>query len=191
MTFSQALTLAEETKLASNSKKSNKSDNYIFKEDSTGSKETLNNINSLSKSLPKNEFAFIGTIKKFTKDFVLCETVYDNNKCVGFALFTKANKLNEDDEILVPNILLKDIKFPIVNIYLAIRNEARGKHLSQQLINKAIPHLKQLGYNKICWSAWFENIASRKAAVSCGFKEVGISKYPTDKDGSHIFIKNI
>ena len=191
MTFSQALTLAEETKLASNSKKSNKSDNYIFKEDSTGSKETLNNINSLSKSLPKNEFVFIGTIKKFTKDFVLCETVYDNDKCVGFALFTKANKLNEDDEILVPNILLKDIKFPIVNIYLAIRSEARGKHLSQQLINKAIPHLKQLGYDKICWSAWFENIASRKAAVSCGFKEVGISKYPTDKDGSHIFIKNI
>ena len=109
MTFSQALALAEEIKLASNSKKSNKSDNYIFKEDSTGSKETLNNINSLSKSLPKNEFAFIGTIKKFTKDFVLCETVYDNDKCVGFALFTKANKLNEDDEILVPNILLKDI----------------------------------------------------------------------------------
>lgn len=191
MTFSQALTLAEETKLAPNSKKSNESNNYIFKEDSTGSKEALNNINSVSKSLPKNEFVFIGTIKKFTKDFVLCETVYDNDKCVGFALFTKTNKLNEDDEILHPNTLLKDIKFPIVNIYLAIRSEARGKHLSQQLINKAIPHLKQLGYDKICWSAWFKNVASRKAAVSCGFKEVGISKYPNDKDGSHIFIKNI
>jgi len=191
MTFSQALTLAEETNLAKNSKKSNKSDNYIFKEDSTGSKETINNINSVSKSLPKNEFAFIGTIKKFTKDFVLCETVYDNNKCVGFALFTKTNKLNEDDEILHPNTLLNDIKFPIVNIYLAIRSEARGKHLSQQLINKAIPHLKQLGYDKICWSAWFKNIASKKAAISYGFKEVGISKYPDDKDGYHIFIKNI
>ena len=191
MTFSQALELAEETNLASNNKKFNKPDNYTFKEDSIGSKETLNNINSVTKSLPKNEFAFIGTIKKFTKDFVLCETVYDNDKCVGFALFTKTNKLNEDDEILYPNTLLKDIKFPIVNIYLAIRSEARGKHLSQQLINKAIPHLKQLGYDKICWSAWFKNIASRKAAVSCGFKEVGISKYPTDKDGSHIFIKNI
>ena len=191
MTFSQALTLAEETNIASNSKKSNKPDNYTFKEDSAGSKETLNNINSVSKSLPKNEFVFIGTIKKFTKDFVLCETVYDDDKCVGFALFTKTNKLNEDDEILVPNTLSNDIKFPIVNIYLAIRNEARGKHLSQQLINKAIPHLKQLGYNKICWSAWFKNIASRKAAISYGFKEVGISKYPDDKDGYHIFIKNI
>ena len=191
MTFSQALTLAEETNLASNSKKTNKSDNYTFKKDSAGSKETLNNINSVTESLPKNEFIFIGNIKKFTKDYVFCETVYNNGKCVGFALFTKTNKLNEDDEILVPNTLSNDIKFPIVNIYLAIRNEARGKHLSQQLINKAIPHLKQLGYNKICWSAWFKNIASRKAAVSCGFKEVGISKYPTDKDGSHIFIKNI
>ena len=191
MTFSQALILAEETDLVKNSKKSNKSDNYIFKEDSTGSKETINNINSVSKSLPKNEFAFIGTIKKFTKDFVLCETVYDNDKCVGFVLFTKTNKLNEDDEILHPNTLLKDIKFPIVNIYLAIRSEARGKHLSQQLINKAIPHLKQLGYDKICWSAWFKNIASRKAAISYGFKEIGISKYPDDKDGYHIFIKNI
>ena len=191
MTFSQALTLAEEINLTSNSKKSNKPDNYTFKEDSTGSKETLNNINSVTESLPKNEFIFIGNIKKFTKDYVFCETVYNNDKCVGFALFTKTNKLNEDDEILVPNTLSNDIKFPIVNIYLAIRNEARGKHLSQQLINKAIPHLKQLGYNKICWSAWFKNIASRKAAISYGFKEVGISKYPDDKDGYHIFIKNI
>jgi RimJ/RimL family protein N-acetyltransferase len=168
-----------------------KSDNYIFKEDPIGTKETLNDINSVSKSLPKNEFVFIGAIKKFTKDYVLCESVYNNDKCVGFALFTKTNKLKEDDEILVPNTLSNDIKFPILNIYLATKHEARGKHLSQQLINKAIPHLKQMGYNKICWSAWFENIASRKAAISCGFKEVGISKYPTDKDGSHIFIREI
>lgn len=191
MTFSQALALAEETNLVSNSKKSNKSDNYIFKEDSAGTKETLNDINSVTKSLPKNEFMFIGSIKKFTKDYVLCETVYNNDKCIGFILFTKTNKLKENDEILVPNTLSNDIKFPIVNIYLAIRNEDRGKHLSQQLINKAIPRLKQLGYDKICWSAWFKNIASRKAAISYGFKEVGISKYPDDKDGYHIFIKNI
>ena len=167
-------------------------DNYIFKEDHVGTKETLHDINSVANSLPKNEFAFVGITKKFTNKYVLCETVYNNGKCVGFTLFTKINKLKEDDnEKLYPNTLVNDIKFPIVNIYLAVRKEARGKHLSQQLINKAIPNLKQLGYNRICWVAWFENIASRRAAISCGFKEVGISKYPYEKDGSHIFIKEI
>ena len=98
---------------------------------------------------------------------------------------------DDDEEKLYLKTQLNDIKFPIVNVYLVVKNEVRGKHLPQQLINKAIPHLKQLGYDKICWTAWFKNIASRKAAVSCGFKEIGISKYPYEKDGSHIFIKEI
>ena len=168
------------------------SDNYTFKEDPVGTKKTLNDINSVTESLPKTEFVFVGIIKKFTKDYVLCETVYDNGKCVGFTLFTKISKLKDDDEEkLYLKTQLNDIKFPIVNVYLVVKNEVRGKHLPQQLINKAIPHLKQLGYDKICWTAWFKNIASRKAAVSCGFKEIGISKYPYEKDGSHIFIKEI
>ena len=171
------------------------SENYnntdiVFKNDTIGTKSTLNDINSVSNSLPKNEFRFIGNIKKFDKRYIMCELAYSNSNCIGFTLFTKIDKLNDDGEELYPKSL-KDIKCPIPNVYIAIKPEGRGKHLSKELINKSIPYLKQMGYNKICWSAWFENIASRNAAISCGFKEVGISKYPDEKDGSHIFIKEI
>ena len=164
--------------------------NLTFKQDTIGSKETLDAINSVIDSLPDKEYRFIGNIDNLDERYILCETAWMKEKCIGFILFTRIDRLNGEGESLYPPSL-KNIPCPMPNIFIVTSKEGRGKHLSHKLIEKAIPYLRESGYEFMCWASWYENVSSIQAAISNGFEEVGVSKYPEEEDGTHIFIREI